>query len=88
MGEDDGATDYLPSLLYATPTDTMGGFRPAPWLVPSPADPDTPLIWSSLDRNYIPMNSTKHSFCPGSSIRGVIKSYFLINPGAVRTTTI
>ena len=53
MGKDDGATDYLPLLLAATPMDMMGGFRPVPWLTPSTADQNTPLTWHYLDRNYI-----------------------------------
>jgi hypothetical protein len=89
MGTNDGATDYLLQLLAATPIDTMGGFRLAPWLTPSTSDANNPLNWQCLDRNYKLTNNESLSFCPGSSIRGEIKPYFVTNPGvAVRTNNL
>jgi hypothetical protein len=88
MGTDDGATEYLPQLLAATPIDTMGGFRPPLWITPSAAEETNSLTWQCLDRNYNLNPNDSLSLCPGSSIRGAIKPYFASNPGAVRTNTL
>ncbi len=88
MGLDDGATYYLPQILAATSVDTMAGSRPAPWLTPSLSDPNIPLKWHCLDRNYTLTNNDNLSFCPGSVIRGVIKPYFASNPGVLRTNNL
>ena len=83
-GTYNGATDYLPHILTDTPDYNMACFRPAPWLAPSLSDPNTPLDWHCLDRNYTLTNNDNLSFCSGSIIRGVIKPYFLSNPWDVR----
>jgi hypothetical protein len=86
--DDDGATEYLPQLLATTLIDTMGGFRPPPWIAPSVAEETNSLTWQCLDRNYSLNPNDSLSLCPGSSIRGAIKPYFVSIPGAVRTNAL
>ena len=57
-------------------------------LIPSAAEETIPLTWQCLDRNYILNPNDSLSFCPGSSMRGVIKPYFVNIPGAIRTNTL
>ena len=66
----------------------MGGFRPPLWLTPSLAEDAIPLTWQCLDRNFILTPNDPLSLCPGSSIREVIKPYFVNNPGAIRTNNL
>jgi hypothetical protein len=88
MGLDDGAASYLPDLLAATPRDRENGYRPAPWITPNIASANTTLNWTCLDRAYTTTINNTLSFCPGSTVRGVIKPYFVTNPGAIRTDTL
>ena len=87
MGSEDGATEYLQDVLDYTPLDPAGGHRPPPWITPSIALPDQPLLWTCLDKQYSITNNTTLSFCPGSLIAGSVKPYYVATPGAVRTNT-
>jgi hypothetical protein len=73
MGSEDGATDYLQDVLDYTPLDPARGYRPTPWITPSIASIDQPLLWACLDKYYSITNNTTLSFCPGSLIAGTIK---------------
>ena len=88
MGKDDGAALYLPDLLAATPRDRGNGYRPAPWITPNVATADRSLNWTCLDRAYTATFNGSLSFCPGSTVRGEIKPYYITNPGAIRTDTL
>jgi hypothetical protein len=88
MGQDNGAAPYLPDLLEATPRDRGFGFRPAPWITPNVATADKSLNWTCLDRAYSATVNHTLSFCPGSTVRGEIKPYFITNPCAIWTNTL
>ena len=46
------------------------------------------MTWSCLNRDYAVTFNHNLSFCPGSTVRGVVKPYFVTNPCAVRTDTL
>jgi hypothetical protein len=79
MGTDDGAAPYLTTLLEATPMDSDDEFRPDPWIPQTIIIAAIPLQWTCLNRGYGITHSATLSFCPGSTVRGVVKPYFTTN---------
>ena len=70
-----GHAPWLTALLRKAPEDSLEGFRPPPWLLPSLTEGNATTSWKSASNALVVKTNFTLAFRPGSVIDGVVKPY-------------